>query len=59
MNTCCNKDCPKTDDRILRQLCEIFYPYGKQGCKKVLKKWLDEEKQVQEIHSEYLKKASD
>lgn len=54
--TCCFEDCPKTDDRIIGQICEIFYPYGsKTKCNRVFQNWLKEEIQVQEIHKEYLK----
>ena len=55
--TCCSLDCPKTDNKIISQICEIFYPYGsKARCNKVFQKWLKEEKEVQEIHNNYLKK---
>lgn len=54
---CGYADCPKTDDRIICQLCEIWYPYGgKSRCGKMFQKWLKEDKDVQKMHTEYLLK---
>ena len=53
--TCCSADCPETDNRIIAQICEIFYPFGSRTkCNRVFQNWLKEEKRVQEIHKEYL-----
>ena len=29
MYTCTSKDCPNGTDEQIRELCEVFYPYGK------------------------------
>lgn len=56
--TCCNKDCPKTDDKIIRALCEFHYPFGNRNrCKKMFKKWLEDDERIQKIHKEYLEKG--
>lgn len=54
--TCDYSKCPKTDRRIIIQLCEMFYPYGGLGCNKVFSKWLENDKYVQEAHREYLER---
>lgn len=55
MKTCCSADCPKTDSKIIGQLCEWWYPYGsKTKCGKMFERWLKEDKEVQKIHSDFL-----
>ena len=55
MRTCCSKDCPKTDSRIIGQLCEWWYPYGnKTKCETMFKHWLENYDDVKKIHNEYL-----
>lgn len=53
--TCCSADCPKTADRLIRGLCELWYPYGgKQRCQKTLDNWIKQDEKIAEIHQKYL-----
>lgn len=59
MKTCCSLDCPNTHNKIIRQLCGIYYPYGgKSKCNKHFKKWLETEKEVQQLHQQYLEEEN-
>ena len=53
--TCCSADCPKTDDRLIRGLCEFWYPYGsKKRCQTTLDNWLKNDEELVKIHLDYL-----
>ena len=57
-NTCCSADCPKTDYRIIRELCEFWYPYGsKKRCQALLDKLIETNDSVRKAHQEYLERG--
>lgn len=54
MSCCGVSKCPDTNPDILRQLCDLWYPYGGAVCKHMFERWYQEEQEVRDLHQEYL-----
>lgn len=57
---CCGvSGCPDTHPEILRQLCDMWYPYGGAVCKHMFERWHREEQEVRDLHQKYLEEKND
>lgn len=56
MSCCGVSRCPDTHPEILRQLCDMWYPYGGAVCKHMFNRWYQEEQEVRDLHEEYMER---